>query len=170
MLKFTICLLISSSVWCQSYTETKPVVLQDSNSVSHSVKLLGYQFYKGGFMSQPISNNLKIDYGLLHTDLDNLKIIEVPIFIKHRFGNKFHAFFGSKFDVILNNGSSFISYPNNASYPFGASLEFGLQYDVNESFMLEMRYSLPLNESSVYPAAIFNNNSGLFRLGTGLKF
>jgi opacity protein-like surface antigen len=171
MIKLIACLLFSLSVFGQTENTTFINKTKNKDSVSEIIHLLGYQFYEGGFTSTKISNKLHLEFGLLHTNIDAYKIIEIPILLKQDFGNKFHAFFGSKFNVVINNGLSTLQFPDQASSNFGVSLELGLQYDVNQNFMLEMRYSLPINaQQSNYPSIMDFNSSGLFRLGSGYKF
>ncbi|RYH73436.1 hypothetical protein EVU94_09590 [Flavobacteriaceae bacterium 144Ye] len=141
-----------------------------TDSLQKPIGLIGYQFYNGGFITNRLSKNVNLELGLLYTNIDNYKIIEVPILIKHNFNKNFRVFFGSKLNMEINNGFSTLQPLNNTSNGMNMSLETGLQYDVNNSIMLEARYSLPVfQKNSTKPSIIYYNTS-MFKFGSNFKF
>ena len=164
------------SVFCFSQVEkqtnnnlTKP---NTNDSINNNIGVVGYQFYKGGFISTSLTNNWQLNTGFLYTNtIDNTLEVEIPILFKYNINNKFHAFFGSKLSMVKNNGLSTMQPLGITRNGFGVSAEFGLQYDVSDKLMLELRYSLPVIEQSAnQPSSLNYGNGGLLKLGSSFKF
>jgi len=171
MLKSFLIFLFSVSVFSQ--TESSVVIDSSPKSkpVSETTGMIGYHFYEGGFMSASLSNTTQLHYGILNTNVENYQIVEIPLLFKQNLGSKFKAFFGAKLNIVSDTGFRTLELPDAGSSNMGVSLEMGLQYDVNDNFMLEMRYSLPVKQSNgLYPSQMDYNNFGLFRLGSMFKF
>lgn len=107
----------------------------------------------------------------MHNNVYNFKILELPLILKQRVGTNFHALFGARINTSINGGFTTLQLPEHSVPYLGTSLEMGLQYDVNKNFMMEMRFSLPVNQkNSVYPSVMDYNNTSLFRLGYEIRF
>ena len=143
----------------------------EETSLSTTTGLIGYNFYDGGFVSTDLSNTQQFHYGIVHSNVDNFKILELPMLLKQRVGTNFHALFGAKINALINGGFTTLQLPEHSVLYLGTSLEMGLQYDVNKNFMMEMRFSLPVNQyNSVYSSVMDYNNTSLFRLGSEIRF
>lgn len=169
MIKLIISLLFSISVLGQTEFTIDIKNIQQEDNAFHNASLIGYQFHEGGFVTKRILNRMYLNLGFFHSNLENFKIIETPILLKYNFGSNFHAFFGSKFVFNLSNDHSAKQNTENTSSTINSLLEFGLQYDVNRNFMMEMKYSLPLNQQQPMNPSYINSN-GLFEVGSRLKF
>lgn len=172
MSKLILFLLMSSFMFGQTENEraidssmTEPVLVKDN------IGVLGYQFQHGKFYNIRISDAWRLQTGLFNTNSDNFKIVELPFLVKHDFTKNFRGFFGSKAQIVIDNGFSTLQPLSTGSKSFGASAEFGLQYDVSEKVMIEFRYSLPIMEQSIlYPSTPNLGSGGMFYLGSGFKF
>ena len=171
MIKIILSLLISVSVFSQTESPVATDGSPKSKPISETTGMLGYHFYEGGFMNARLSNTTQFQYGVLNVNVENFQIVEVPFIFKQNLGNKFKAFFGAKVNLVSDTGFRTLQLSDNQGSEMGVSLEMGLQYDVNDNFMLEMRYSLPVKQSSsLYPSQMDYNNFSLFRVGSMFKF
>lgn len=132
---------------------------------------VGYHSYYGQFYDLKLSNSFNLQTGLFRTNSDNFVIVELPILIKHDFGNNFRAFFGSKMQMVVDPGFSTLQPLSTGSKSFSASTELGFQYDFSHKMMIELRYSLPIIEQSIlYPSIPSFGTGGQLFLGTDFKF
>lgn len=159
-----------------SYGQTDSDIVIDSTITEKVLKndnigLLGQQFQNGKFYDARISDSWRLQTGLFNFNSDNFMIVELPLLVKHDFNKNFRAFFGTKLEMVIDNGFSTLQPLTKGSRNFGASAEFGFQYDATDNLMFELRYSLPIiNQPTVYPSTPNLGNGGLLRLGTGFKF
>ena len=149
-----------------------PTKMTVSDSINQNIGLVGYQFYKGGFLSTKLSNNLNLQTGLLYMNTtNNVLVIDAPLLFNYKINNKFEAFFGSKLNLMIKDGISTLQPLGSGAKGIGVSGELGIRYDVSEKMMLELRYSLPIIEQPVSdPSAIDHYSGSLLRLGSRFKF
>lgn len=171
MIKTILIFLVSVSVFGQTEYKTFEKSLSGETPLSTTTSIVGYKFWDGGSMSARLSNTTQFHYGIVHTNVDNFKILEVPLLIKQRLGTNFHSVLGAKINTSISGGFTTLQLPEYSAPYLGSTLELGLQYDVKENFMLEMRFSLPINQNnSVYPSIMDYNNTSLFKLGSEFRF
>lgn len=149
-----------------------PSKMNVSDSINQNIGLVGYQFYKGGFLNTKLLNNLNLQTGMLYMNTtNNVLVIDAPLLFNYKINNKFEAFFGSKLNLMIKDGLSTLQPLSSGAVGVGISGEFGVQYDVNDKVMLELRYSLPIIKQPVTDPSAINHYSGsLLRLGSRFKF
>ncbi|MFC0604830.1 porin family protein [Winogradskyella pulchriflava] len=110
----------------------------DGNSVS--VDESG--FYFGIFADFAVSDKFNIQpelqYVVITGDGDNGNVLVVPILGKYAVSEKFNLLAGPQLDYVLDDDAEGLKR-------LGVGLALGLAFDINENFIIDLRYSLGIS-------------------------
>ena len=108
-------------------------------------------FFVGGFATIGVSEGFAVQPEVLYVSLpDDASYLNVPIFAKFSFAEKFHAMAGPSLNYFLNAEED----------EFKIGVDFGAAYDVTENLDINAKYSLGTGDVKV---------SGVF-VGAGYTF
>lgn len=108
-------------------------------------------FFVGGFATIGISESFAVQPEVLYVSLqDDFSYLNVPIFAKFSFAEKFHAMAGPSLNYFLNAEED----------EFKIGVDFGAAYDVTENLDINAKYTMGTGDIKV---------SGIF-IGAGYTF
>lgn len=108
-------------------------------------------FFVGGFATIGISEKFAVQPEVLYVSLpDDMSYLNVPIFARYTFAEKFHAMAGPSLNYFLNAEED----------EFKIGFDFGGSYDITENLDVNVKYSLGTGDVKV---------SGVF-VGAGYSF
>lgn len=119
--------MVSFSIYGQIESGSPEQELSKEEPMSNTTGFVGYDFYEGGFMGIRLSNTQQLHFGIVHTYVEDYKVVELPVILKQILFKDFHAFFGGRLNSTINAG-----FGKSASAPFtkptlGGSFEMGFQ-------------------------------------------
>lgn len=129
-------------------------------------------FYFGVFADIIVSEKFNIQPELLcaivSEDGENGNLLVLPILGKYKVNDEFSLLAGPQLDFILDEDSEGIK-------KFGVGLALGLAYDIDEHFLIDMRYSFGLSDRLENAEEDFGESDvkvkfNFFQVGVGYRF
>lgn len=93
-----------------------------------------FQLYAGLFIETEISEHFGVR---IETNYSRRGLIEAPLLLKYKISNKFELYGGAE---LIYSFNSYDNYNANDK-EFGGAFVFGVQYNINEHWFIEARYT-----------------------------
>ncbi|XMO85775.1 hypothetical protein AAFN75_13365 [Algibacter sp. AS12] len=132
-----------------------------SNEVNINNEVLPFATY---FSEYNISKNWILRAENVQTNFGgfsiNYMVKDFPLLAKYSISNKFHVLFGPTLNLLLVNGTL---------EEVSSSGTLGVQYEFNESFLMEARFNYNLESENSFKTSLPTTNS-ILKLGAKYKF
>ncbi|WP_147677335.1 PorT family protein [Algibacter pacificus] len=145
----------------QDKTKEKEDSFEISDQVNINKTVLPFSSY---FSEYRLNDNWIIRAENIETNFggfgESYGVKEFPLLAKYSFAEKFSVLFGATTNLLFKNGTI---------EDVSTSATLGVQYDVNESLLMEARFNYNLSNDSPFKQSLPSTNS-LFKLGAKYKF